>query len=107
MSEINVYPKYFEKRWPLWGPKSSLVAIGVSEMVVSCLLLGNFNDPAASKETLGYSFHVFLVSAGAITFTVGTVNVFAVSIYLQILLMPNAVGADAIDLSSHISTPYL
>ncbi|RPA95574.1 hypothetical protein L873DRAFT_1812688 [Choiromyces venosus 120613-1] len=77
MSEISVFPAYFDKRWPLLGSKSSLITIGISEVIVGFFLLGNLNETAASKQNLGYSFNTLLTSAGIIVSFIGVVNFIA------------------------------
>ena len=78
MSEISVFQSYFDKRWPLLGSKSSLITIGIAEVIVGFFLLGNLNETAASKQNLGYSFNTLLTSAGVIVSFVGVVNFAAV-----------------------------
>ncbi|KAG0136743.1 hypothetical protein HOY82DRAFT_599010 [Tuber indicum] len=81
MSEISVLQPYFDKRWPLLGSKSSLITIGIAEVVVGFFLLGNLNETAASKQNLGYSFNALLTSAGIIVSFVGVVNFAASYVY--------------------------
>ena len=78
MSEVSVCQSYFDKRWPLLGSKSSLVTIGIAEVIVGFFLLGNLNETAASKQNLGYSFNTLLTSAGVIVSFIGVVNFAAV-----------------------------
>ncbi|CUS14646.1 unnamed protein product [Tuber aestivum] len=81
MSEISVFQSYFDKRWPLLGSKSSLITIGIAQVVVGFFLLGNLNETAASKQNLGYSFNTLLTSAGVIVSFIGVVNFIASYVY--------------------------
>ncbi|PWW75266.1 hypothetical protein C7212DRAFT_322689 [Tuber magnatum] len=81
MSEISVFQSYFDKRWPLLGSKSSLITIGVAQVVVGFFLLGNLNETAASKQNLGYSFNTLLTCAGVIVSFIGVVNFTASYVY--------------------------
>ena len=71
MSEISVFPEYFEKYWPLWGPKSSLLATGLSEIALGSLLLGTFGNYRSGSEILGNKLFIFFIAAGVNTCVAG------------------------------------
>ncbi|KAH8155868.1 uncharacterized protein LAJ45_00880 [Morchella importuna] len=80
ISETPLLSTYYKRRWPLFGPDSSLVSIGVAEVIVGFQLLGMVNDQPhehgekEDKPAVIISFDKILIASGALVCATGAIN---------------------------------
>jgi hypothetical protein len=77
---MSLMPGYFERKWPLFGCRSSLVGTGLAEAFVGIHLLGTHNEAFASEEKMGYSIHSLMIGSGAVVLLMGIFGIVAVSL---------------------------
>ncbi|KAH0613148.1 uncharacterized protein H6S33_009528 [Morchella sextelata] len=80
ISETPLLSIYYKRRWPLFGPDSSLVSIGVAEVIVGFQLLGMVNDqPHEHGEkkdepaAVLISFDKILMASGSLVCATGAI----------------------------------
>ncbi|KAI5784592.1 hypothetical protein EDC01DRAFT_662632 [Geopyxis carbonaria] len=83
LSECSVAEAYFTKHWPLFSRRSSLVSLGIAEVMIGFTLLGHLNEGFASKQNLGNAFHSLLLSTGVIISFIGVCNFIASFVYRE------------------------
>ncbi|KAH0543819.1 hypothetical protein FGG08_001858 [Glutinoglossum americanum] len=77
ISELPIFKPYFSHNWPLLGPTSGFVCLGVIMAVLGVTILGNLNKQAISLESLGLPFWRIVISSGILVITLGFMNIIA------------------------------
>ncbi|KAI6714352.1 hypothetical protein JHW43_003166 [Diplocarpon mali] len=77
VSEVTLFRLYFAKFWPLLGPESGFVFLGLSMIVLGFNILGNLNKEATSVKNLGLPMWRVVISSGILTALMGFFNIVA------------------------------
>ncbi|PBP25006.1 hypothetical protein BUE80_DR003896 [Diplocarpon rosae] len=81
VSEVTLFRSYFAKSWPLLGPESGFVFLGLSMIVLGFNILGNLNKAATSVENLGLPMWRVVISSGILTALMGFFNIVATYVF--------------------------
>ena len=79
LTELSVFKSFIFKNWPLFSPRASFVMLGVAMIFLGNSVLGNLNKQATSQNSIGLPFWRLVIGAGIVVFTMGFINLFAVS----------------------------
>ncbi|CAF9932011.1 MAG: hypothetical protein HETSPECPRED_008247 [Heterodermia speciosa] len=81
ITELPLLRGYVARNWPLLGPQSGFVTLGVLMIILGVSILGNLNKQATSQKSLGTSFWQIVISSGIVVIIFGVVNLFASYIF--------------------------
>jgi len=77
VSELCLFPGYFERNWPLLSPTHGFVMLSLMMVILGLDILGNLNKAANSQAALGLAFWRVVISAGILIFILGFINLLA------------------------------
>ncbi|KAF2864006.1 hypothetical protein K470DRAFT_254331 [Piedraia hortae CBS 480.64] len=73
-SELPIFQSYFARSWPLLSLSHGFVALSVAMIFLGINMLGNLNDAALNKESLGLTFWRVVIGSGILIFILGFIN---------------------------------
>lgn len=79
ISELPFFKGYYSRNWPLFGPESGFLTLGLAMLMLGNGVLGNLNKEATSQKSLGLAFWRIVIGAGIVVFFMGAINIVAVS----------------------------
>ncbi|KAL9624419.1 MAG: hypothetical protein Q9160_001382 [Pyrenula sp. 1 TL-2023] len=77
ISELPFFKGYYSRNWPLFGPESGFLTLGLAMLMLGNGVLGNLNKEATSQKSLGLAFWRIVIGAGIVVFFMGAVNIVA------------------------------
>lgn len=89
-SESGIFDRYFAKHWPILGPESGLVFLGVSMILLGSSILGNLRmqfvrDPDEDEDEdengLGVSLRHLVLGSGILISIFGLFNIIATYVF--------------------------
>lgn len=78
VSEIPIFPRWFERNWPVLSLKHGFVTLGLAMLAIGVDTLGNLNEETNSKDNLGLAFWRIVIGSGCLIFILGVFNILAV-----------------------------
>jgi hypothetical protein len=81
VSELCLFPVYFERCWPLLSPRHGFVTLAIAMIVIGITVMGNLNKETGSQEHLGLAFWQVVISSGILVFILGHFNLLATFIF--------------------------
>jgi hypothetical protein len=81
VSELCLFPVYFERCWPLLSPRHGFVTLALAMVIIGITVMGNLNKDAGSQEHLGLAFWQVVISSGILIFILGIFNLLTTFIF--------------------------
>ena len=82
VSEVPIFPRYFDRNWPLLGRKSGFITLAILMTMLGVEVLGNLHCQGHSiKGSLGLAFWRIILSAGILALVMGGINIVVVSVF--------------------------
>lgn len=84
ISELPIFPRYFDRDWPLFGRESGFTTLAAVLVILGVDLLGdladnNCNDDCQNNDPISASLSRIILSAGILALVMGVINLVAVS----------------------------